>query len=213
MESLYNFNLKAYSYDAYYESPLGKQIDIEEKNCVKKFLDKISQRKILELGSGTGHWTKWLSEEGFTVHAIDIAEEMMAIAKQKNIPNSSFEIMSMTNLKFTDNSIDNIIAITSLEFSVDLARTFSEIKRVLKPQGHFIAAVLNSKSTIGINKNKNTTFANANFFTKEELLDRMKKIGSPKICKAAFLNEKFEVIEESENSEPAMFVASAVNTI
>jgi len=211
MKSLYNFNKQAETYDEYYNSEIGKRIDQEEKKCVKQFLDKQVKGKILELGSGTGHWSKWISEQGFQVHGIDIAEEMLEKAKSKNILNSEFEIMSMTDLKFKDNSIDSIIAITSLEFSIDLDKTFSEIKRVLKPNGYLITAVLNSKSIIGVHKKNNTTFADANFFTKTQLKKRLEKFGNPEFSEAAYLNDKFEIIETKNDVEPAMIVGFVEN--
>jgi|LGVF01.1.fsa_nt_gb ubiquinone/menaquinone biosynthesis C-methylase UbiE len=211
MKSIYNFNQEAETYDEYYQSELGKEIDNAEKICVKKFLDKIQKGEILELGSGTGHWSKWITEQGFNVHGIDIAKDMLQKAKDKNIPNSKFEIMSMTDLEFENNSIETIIAITSLEFSIDLDKTFSEIKRVLKPNGRLITAVLNSKSTIGKYKGDNPTFINANFFTKDTLKKRLSNFGNPEFCEAAFLNENFELVEKGTNFEPAMIVGFVQN--
>ena len=209
MKSIFNFDTQANTYDEYYLTDLGLAIDKSEKECVKKFLDIIPKGNILELGCGTGHWSKWISEQGFEVQGIDISEKMLEKARSKQIPNCKFEIMSMTDLNFEDESVDNIIAVTSLEFSIDLDKTFSEIKRVLKPNGFFIAAVLNSNSVIGINKKDNPTFADANFFSSEELNFRLERFGETKICNAAFLNNKFEL---DKNSEPAMIVGCVKNT-
>ena len=210
MKSLFNFNTQANTYDNYYSTELGSAIDKLEKVCVKKFLERIPKNKILELGSGTGHWSEWISQQGFEVHGIDIAEKMLEKAESKNIPNSKFELMSMTDLKFEDNTVENIIAITSLEFSVDLDKTFSEIKRVLKPNGFLITAVLNSKSVIGLHKKDNPTFEDANFFTYEELSLRLDEFGNPEFCEAAFLNSEFE-IDIEQNNEPAMIVGLVQN--
>ena len=212
MKSLFNFNTHASTYDDYYSTELGVSIDKLEKECVLKFLESIPKGKIIELGCGTGHWTEWLSRQEFEVYGIDIAEKMLDKARSKNILNCKFEIMSMTDLKFEDNSVENIIAITSLEFSVDLDKTFSEIKRVLKPNGYLITAVLNSKSVIGTNKKDNPTFADANFFTSEELSLRLGEFGNPEFCEAAFLNNKLE-IDLDQNSEPAMIVGFVQNTL
>ena len=135
---------------------------------------------------------------------------MLEKADSKNIPNSKFELMSMTDLKFEDASVDNIIAITSLEFSIDLDKTFLEVKRVLKSGGIFIAAVLNSNSVIGRNKKDNPTFVDANFFSKQELKERLSQFGNPEFCEAAHLNDKFEI---DSSSEPAMIVGFVKNTL
>ena len=206
MNSLFDFNTEANTYDDYYKTNFGKKIDESQKECVKSFLNKINKGKILELGSGTGHWSEWLLEQGFEVFGIDIAEKMLEIAKSKNLQNCTFEKMSMTDLSFEDNSVENIIAITSLEFSIDLDKTFSEIKRVLKPEGYFIAAVLNSNSIIGRTKSNNPTFSNANFFTEEELLLRLSEFGTPSVCKSAFINDNFEIDDEGEATMIVGFV-------
>lgn len=212
MKSLFNFNTQSDIYDSYYFTELGMAIDRSEKKCVKEFLDQIDNKKLLELGCGTGHWSEWFSEQGFDVHGIDVADKMLEKANSKNIPNSKFESMSMTDLKFEDNSVDNIIAVTSLEFSIDLDKTFSEIKRVLKPGGHLITAVLNSVSVIGVNKKDNSMFVDANFFSFEELKLRLSKFGQPNFSGAAFLNDKFELDLENV-TEPAMLVGFVKNSI
>jgi SAM-dependent methyltransferase len=51
---------------------------------LKELLDilNLCQGKLLELGCGTGYDTKYLSEKGFDVTAIDISEDAVEIAKQ-----------------------------------------------------------------------------------------------------------------------------------
>jgi len=193
MKSLFNFDIEANTYDEYYKTEFGSRIDSQQKECVRTFLEKIPNGNILELGSGTGHWSEWISKLGFKVHGIDISEKMLEKSKSKNIPNCRFDKMSMSDLQFDDNSIDNIIAVTSLEFSIDLDKTFSEIKRVLKKGGSFIAAVLNEESIIGRTKKDNPIFRNANFFTEKELITRLSSFGTPSICKTAFINDNFEI--------------------
>jgi len=210
MKSLFDFNSQAETYEDYYLTEQGKAIDKSEKDCVKSFLDEFPKTNILELGCGTGYWSKWFVELGFSVYGIDIADKMLQKARSKELQNCEFVNMSMTELEFEDNSIENIIAITSLEFSSDLDETFSEIKRVLKPNGNFVAAVLNSNSVIGLNKKNNPTFANANFFSMDSLKSRLSEFGNPQFCKAAFLNEKFD-IDIEENCEPAMLVGYVKN--
>jgi ubiquinone/menaquinone biosynthesis C-methylase UbiE len=212
MNSLFDFNTQASTYDDYYKSEFGRRIDESQKECVNSFLEKILKGKILELGSGTGHWSEWLASHGFEVLGIDIADGMLNQAKNKKLSNCTFQKMSMTDLEFNDNSVENIIAITSLEFSTDLEKTFSEIKRVLRPNGNFIAAVLNADSIIGRTKKDNPTFKNANFFTEEELVSRLSEFGLPRICKAAFINDNFEIDNKGDATMLVGWVSLNQNT-
>lgn len=46
--------------------------------------------KILEIGCGTGQYTTKLAEQGYQITAVDISEEMMAVAREK-ITNLGYE--------------------------------------------------------------------------------------------------------------------------
>jgi SAM-dependent methyltransferase len=39
---------------------------------------------VLEVGCGTGHFTRWLAEEAFRVAGLDISEAMLAEARKRN---------------------------------------------------------------------------------------------------------------------------------
>jgi len=47
-------------YDAYYQTPAGKEIDAIEEKLIADALQKVPKGKMLELGCGTGHWTELL---------------------------------------------------------------------------------------------------------------------------------------------------------
>ena len=66
----------------------------EDKNYSKelKFIEKSfpeGAKKILELGCGTGSYTKLLLEKGYDVTSIDISEKMLNIARKK-VPYGKF---------------------------------------------------------------------------------------------------------------------------
>jgi len=50
---------------------------------LKIFFGKINQKKILEVGCGTGNYTKILLKRGYEVTALDISEDMLKIAEEK----------------------------------------------------------------------------------------------------------------------------------
>ena len=56
---------------------------------------------VLELGCGTGNMSELLAAEGFTVTGIDISEEMLTIAKAKNLKERNITYLSADMRDFT----------------------------------------------------------------------------------------------------------------
>lgn len=75
------------------------------------FADKvITHGKILDIGCGTGYpLTHYLSEKGFSVTGIDVAENMIRIAQSLQIPHTQFSICDF--FKFTtEEKFDGVLA-------------------------------------------------------------------------------------------------------
>lgn len=192
---VYNFDEVAGVYDAYYETLMGRQVDHVEKQLVWKYMIHMSPEKpLLEIGCGTGHWTRFFHQKGFKLTAIDLSEKMLEKAKQKNPEKVYFEKMNVEAMKYRDHAFENIIAIATLEFVEDLERAFSEIKRILKPEGILILGCLNAISDFGQLKNENEIYRKAHFFSPEELTARLSEFGSPVIDGCAII-EKDRVLD------------------
>ena len=152
----------AKQYDDYYTTELGLEVDNIEKGIIKDLLSEIPRGKMLELGCGTGHWTDFLVENGFNVDALDASDEMLAVARSKNI-NAKFSLGISEKLPYHDNSFSLASSFTMLEFVDDPQKVISEIYRVLKPSGWLILGLLHGKSVIGKNKNNDPVFKHASF--------------------------------------------------
>jgi len=191
----FNFDFVAESYDEYYQSNFGKKIDFVEKRLVKTYLDKIPNKKALEIGCGTGHWTQFFSENNFEMIGIDISEKMIEQAKRKNIPNANFFVQNCENLNFPTENLENVFAITSLEFLENKEKAIEEIYRVLKPEGYFLIGCLNIHSYLGKIRNENEIFKNADFFDAKSLDLILKKFGNPTIEGSALIDENLNVLD------------------
>jgi len=86
--------------------------------------------RILELGAGTGAQALALSERGYDVAAVDIAESNYADAKVFPV-----QVYDGRTLPFADGSFDIVFSSNVLEHVPDLPPLHAETKRVLKPGG------------------------------------------------------------------------------
>ncbi len=170
---MFDFNKIASEYDKYYESDTGKEIDKIEKKCVADVLENIPRGKTLEVGAGTGHWTEFFVSAGFDVTGIDIAKDMLSVAKSKNIK-AEFFYADVCDLPFGDETFETVFAVTSLEFVPDREKAFREIKRVLKKNGYFVIAGLTASKYNLIRKYNSDTFAEASFIDENFISDLQK---------------------------------------
>ena len=192
--SHFDFDRVASSYDSWYDSARGAMYDRLERQAIDKLLADIAkQSRLLEVGCGTGNWSRYFSDKGLEVTGIDRSAEMIKIAGQKHIPNSRFEIADGLNLPFKNESFDVVAAITVLEFTTEPEKIISEMVRcVKKSKGALIIGVLNSLS--GYNqKRKNkpgSVYSSAHLFSPQQIRDLLSQYGIPRIHITGFVPEK-----------------------
>lgn len=70
-------------YEAWYETS-GRRADRLEKALLRRLLaDFLQGRTMLEIGCGTGHFTRWFSEQGFQTIGLDLSLAMLAQARRQ----------------------------------------------------------------------------------------------------------------------------------
>ncbi|MEL4106379.1 class I SAM-dependent methyltransferase [Oscillospiraceae bacterium WX1] len=98
---------------------------------------------VLDLGCGAGYESMRLNKLGAKVTGVDISDEAIKIARQKN-PNIRFEIQDFRKLSYDLGRFDGVAAIASL-IHVDeseLPDVLSGIKRVLNDNGYVMIMVV-----------------------------------------------------------------------
>jgi SAM-dependent methyltransferase len=111
-------------------------------------LDLPSRCRVLELGCGAG--TLWLENVdrvpgGWDVTLSDFSLGMLQGARRnlRDVQRSfGFSVVDAQTIPFEDERFDAIIANHMLYHVPDLARAFSEIRRVLRPGGHLYASTV-----------------------------------------------------------------------
>ena len=109
----------------------------------KAFIDLALQenkKRLLEIGAGTGHDSKYFMEHGFEVAAIDLSPEMVKKCKEKGI--DAYE-MDFYNLSALNKKFDCIWAMNTLLHvpKSDLLQVLKSIDAALNEDGLFFMGV------------------------------------------------------------------------
>lgn len=152
-------------YEDWYDGP-GSRADALEKRLLRKLLLP-SVMTILEVGSGSGHFTRWFRDLGYLAVGVDSSKAMLAEANRRN--GTTYIEGDGLSLPFADRSFDVVALITTLEFVSDPARALMESGRVAR-QG-LLLGVLNRHSilTWRYRRSGKPLWRSARFFTAGEL--------------------------------------------
>jgi SAM-dependent methyltransferase len=103
---------------------------------------EVSPKRVLEVGPGRGETAEWIAREtGADVIAVDQSERMVELTRARGIDARAGDVQ---DLPFENESFDCVVAAWMLYHVADLDRGLSEVARVLRPGGRFVA-VTNSK--------------------------------------------------------------------
>jgi len=105
-------------------------------NYLLKSLSPLKDKQILEIGCGKGRFSNQISLNHARCFGIDVSENFLQIAKNKN--QGTFLKSSATRLPFKDNSFDAAFAVEVIEHIPGLEKLIIEANNVLKPQGKLV---------------------------------------------------------------------------
>jgi ubiquinone/menaquinone biosynthesis C-methylase UbiE len=155
-------------YEEWYETS-GRRADRLEKALLKRLLAHFPQaRTVLEVGCGTGHFTRWFNVQGLQAMGLDLSLRMLAKAVHLGSP--PCVCADALALPLSSGAFDLVTLITTLEFLADPIQALAEAARVAR-QG-LILGVLNRESLLGrqLKKEGGPIWEAACFFTPAELI-------------------------------------------
>ncbi|WP_299434916.1 class I SAM-dependent methyltransferase [uncultured Aquimarina sp.] len=106
-------------------------------NRLLALLNPSAEGNYLDIGCGTGNYTKQFDKEGYRFIGIDPSTEMLEKAKESK-SSINWMIGKVETLKLPENSVDGVIASLTLHHWQSLNRGFASLHKVLKPGGKII---------------------------------------------------------------------------
>jgi ubiquinone/menaquinone biosynthesis C-methylase UbiE len=106
-------------------------------------------RHILEIGCGTGEFSRLLAGHAEAVLAIDLSPQMIRLAREssKLYPNIDFACGDVMTFPLPDNQFDCIATLTTIHH-LPIETLLRKIKKALKPGGIFVCLDLYQRSDL-----------------------------------------------------------------
>ena len=133
-------------YEAWYVTPRGRRYDAVEKRLMAGLLGPARGRRLLDIGCGTGHFTRWFRELGWEVWGVDLEERMLARARELSAEDIIYRRGDAQKLPFADKSFHVSVMVTTLESTHSPELALLEAFRV--SQERIVLGILNSLSLL-----------------------------------------------------------------
>jgi SAM-dependent methyltransferase len=120
-----------------------------ERPVIESLIGELTGNRVLDLGCGSGAYSLWFAGRGASVVGLDLSETMISIAQERSRGiDADFRVSDIRDaLPFNDHEFDLVFSATALHYVDNLTTTMTEVARVLKPAGLFLASVLHPMST------------------------------------------------------------------
>ena len=166
----------AKNYESWYEKE-GKKVARREINALLSLLKDFRGMSILEIGCGTGYFSRLLKREGFQVVGVDKAWQMLRLTHLKGITGVRADAHF---LPFRDKSFDIALFVTSFEFMKKSIKVLKEAKRVTRKTIIFL--LLNPFHFVNIRRKFRSLFCFSPFRHMKMIMPSNIKKAARKIC-------------------------------
>ena len=203
-KSLFDFGPLASVYEDWYATPEGQTHDIIQQRDVNAMIEPThGLQRLLDIGCGTGHWSRFFRSLGYEVQGVDISGEMIRTA-QEIVPECSFDVANACDLPFQDASFDITASITALEFIPDQAAAVNEMARCTRPGGIMLIGTLNRAAPINLERlsTGEEPFASGNLLGPEELMELVSPWGKVRMAASMVEDENQDSIVVNTDQLP-----------
>ncbi|MGD8352664.1 MAG: class I SAM-dependent methyltransferase [Pseudomonadota bacterium] len=209
--TLFDFDPLADVYEDWYKTAEGRAHDHVQQQDVQALLPPASSgESLLDVGCGTGHWSRFFHSMGYDVQGIDLSEKMIAVARQMS-PGCRFETGDAQNLPFENGSYDVTASITALEFVPDQPAVVSEMARCTRPGGLLLIGTLNRAAPINRDRLAagSPPFSLAQLLNPADLLKLVQPLGKVRMAASVLPGPGPGSVFTTSGTEPAEMGALA----
>lgn len=171
-------------YEAWYQTARGKWIAGIEWKLLFNLMHPDANRTLLDVGCGTGHFSRRFAEAGLSVTGLDPNQAALAYARQQGNEINYLQANALS-LPFSSDSFDYVSAITSLCFVEPPEQALQEMWRVTR-QG-LLLGVLNKHSLLYWQKRHSKSYAGARW-DQITTLKKWAKMLVPEPCRISVSN-------------------------
>ena len=192
------------AYEAWYHTPRGRWIGDREFILLQSLLRAHKGGSLLDVGCGTGHFSRRFARLGLSVTGIDPDSEVLNFARKQR---SDIHYLhgNALELPFSDKAFDYTIAVTSLCFIEDPLQVLQEMWRVTRHT--MVLGLLNRHSLLHWRKQGQGSYAGARWDVAGEVLKDWIPVLTPvpkeiELRSAIFLHQGTRVARWSEQWLP-----------
>ncbi|MBI5937310.1 MAG: class I SAM-dependent methyltransferase [Betaproteobacteria bacterium] len=140
------------SYEAWYATPRGRWVAETEFALLLRLLDLPPGASLLDVGCGTGQFTRRFAQAGYRVTGLDPDPERIVYARQHGAGTENHLTGDGTHLAFADKQFDAAVAVASLCFVEDQIGFVREMLRVARRR--IVLGLLNRHSLLHLQKGR-----------------------------------------------------------
>ncbi len=184
-----NFSKNAHMYDDY---------TVVQKKCASKLIDSIKKAdapNILELGCGTGFYTRLLREKfkNSRIKALDVSQNMIDVAQNK-VPDVTFNVADAERFN-CDEKFDLITSNAAFQWFGSFPETVMKLKNLLKKDGHLLFSVYGPETFKELDEVISFHFGKKEWITSSRFLpgDTLKSLLGEHFSNIDLIEENFKV--------------------
>ncbi len=129
----------------FHEEPIRDEDRAYRWFAERLFKEKPGARAILDLACGAGYLLREISRihhGGVILAGTDLSQKALELAK-KECPQAFYTLAVGESLPYRENTFDALICLGSLEHFLNISDAVREMKRIVRPDGHFFILVPN----------------------------------------------------------------------
>lgn len=192
------FNRLAVRYDAWFDSPRGRDIFATEVPCLNTLMPSRRDRW-LEVGVGSGRFAAALG----VAEGVDPSEPMLAMATARGIRTRTG---TGEELPYGDGQFDGVLMVVTLCFLTNPSAAFRECARVLRDGGRLLVGFVPANSAWGRMYRQqgldgHPFYAPARFYTADQVIRMAVTAGFRLECSASCLFSQPEAPVDSSHRQ------------